>query len=211
MRGGHGRDPRIRLAIVGFGRRGAQWAAAASRHSRFQLIGAVDPGPEAIDRAVGHGLQCWPNVEAAVRAGADAVVVASPSLLHAEHALLATAAGSGVLVEKPLALSVSDAARVAAGARAAQRPVLVAMNFRLRPVERAIRAGLGRVGPPRTSLIHATWMPAPADDRLDPHAAIWDVGVHHVDLLVDRAGTMPSTVSARAGAVHRIQLDWPSG
>ena len=45
-------------------------------------------------------------------AEAEAVVVASPNSLHAEQALAALTAGRHILVEKPLAVDVSDAERV---------------------------------------------------------------------------------------------------
>src|SRR4051812_2104325 len=217
---GHGRDPGTGLVIAGFGRRGEQWAQTVSRDRRFRVIGVVDPDPAAAARAAERGLRCWPAIAEAVAGGAEAVIVASPPDQHAPDALAAVAAGAGALVEKPLALSVADGMRIAEGARAAGRPVLVGMNFRLRPVERAIRTGLGRIGDPRTSLIHVT---RPPENRSGGDApgteALWDVGIHHLDLLVDRAGVLPAAVTADAvtrsrppgTAVQRVRLEWSSG
>jgi predicted dehydrogenase len=54
-----------------------------------------------------------------------AVVIATPAATHADLACRALAAGKHVLVEKPLALAVTDAERVVAAATAAGRVVLV--------------------------------------------------------------------------------------
>src|SRR4051794_5929779 len=115
---GHGRDPRIGLVIVGFGRRGEQWARTASRDRRFRVDGIVDPDPAAAARAATLGLQRWPDVEDAVAAGAGAAIVASPPEHHATHAVAAVTAGAAALVEKPLAPSVAEATRITEATRA---------------------------------------------------------------------------------------------
>ena len=55
----------------------------------------------------------------------DAVVLVTPTSLHADQTIAALQAGKHVFVEKPLALNVSDCARVLAVSE--QHPMLVAM------------------------------------------------------------------------------------
>jgi virulence factor len=55
----------------------------------------------------------------------EAVSICTPSALHVEHALLALAAGVDVLVEKPVALDVAQAAKLAAAVAACARPAVV--------------------------------------------------------------------------------------
>jgi predicted dehydrogenase len=194
----HRQDPRTALVIIGFGRRGRDWADAAGGSRLFRVHGVVDPDASAADAARRRGLPVWDEPAAARAAGVAAAIVASPPHLHARHVLDAAVPA---LVEKPFALTVDDAAAVARSGV----PAVAAMNFRLRPTERAIRAALKVIGAPRVSAIHSTRPAQPAGDPL------WDLGVHHLDLLADRAGALPVTVSGEREAALRLRLTWASG
>ena len=75
----------------------------------------------------------------------DAVLIAAPAPLHAELALEAIAAGKHVFVEKPLAMSVEEAATVVRAARAGGRTLFVGHVLLFHPaVQRMI--GLIREG-----------------------------------------------------------------
>lgn len=88
----------------------------------------------------------------------DAVLICTPSYLHAEQAIAALEGGKHVLVEKPLALSAEDAGRVLDTARKTGRLVSVAMNTRYRPDVQALRPFVrgGELGQP--FLIKAGWL-----------------------------------------------------
>ena len=79
---------------------------------------------------------------------ADAVLITSPSFLHAQHALEALDAGLAVMVEKPFGCNLAEAQTVVDRARAVGRPVLVAENYRFFQAERTLRHMLdkGAVG-----------------------------------------------------------------
>jgi predicted dehydrogenase len=80
----------------------------------------------------------------ALPAGADVVVVATPPALHTAHALHALAAGSTVLVEKPICTTLADADRLV---EAAAGRFVYAENLAFAPVvERAV-ALVGQLGP----------------------------------------------------------------
>ena len=63
----------------------------------------------------------------------DIVYIASPHSEHREHALLAIASGKHVLIEKPIALSASEATEIADAARAAGVFAMEAMWTRFLP------------------------------------------------------------------------------
>src|SRR5690606_15209118 len=88
----------------------------------------------------------------------DAVLICTPSYLHAEQAIAALEGGKHVLVEKPLALSAEDAGRVLDTARKTGRLASVAMNTRYRPDVQALRPFVrgGELGQP--FLIKAGWL-----------------------------------------------------
>jgi len=97
---------------------------------------------------VGRGIGGY---EAAAREGADAIYIATPAALHAEHALACLAARTPVLVEKPFAADAASARRIAEAARAAGVFCMEAMWTRFLPALEAARAALaaGEIGTPR--------------------------------------------------------------
>jgi predicted dehydrogenase len=74
----------------------------------------------------------------------DGVYIATPPLLHEEHAKLAIAAGKSVLIEKPFAIDAAAAERIAVAARAAGVFCMEAMWTRFLPLITRIREELDR-------------------------------------------------------------------
>jgi predicted dehydrogenase len=88
------------------------------------------------------------RAELFARADIDVVYIATPAVTHADIAIEALAAGKHVLIEKPIADSASEAARIFAAARAAGRFAMEAMWMRFNPlhVELLDRIGAGLLG-----------------------------------------------------------------
>ncbi len=159
--------------------------------------------------------------EALAAVEADAGLIASPSPEHSPQAVACLRAGLGVLVEKPLGLSLASAAEVVTAAEASGRPAVVGQNFRYHRRERAIRKALalGRIGTLRGGAVISTRPPG----AVGPHAAnpehrvLWDVAVHHFDLLRTRFARHPATVEAlkwrlgRHDSTFLTTLTWPDG
>lgn len=120
----------------------------------------------------------------------DAVYVATPNHLHAPLSAMALQAGKHVLQEKPLALSMEDAAPLAAAARAADTHFMLGMNQRFAPpVQRARQLmEAGRIG--RAYHCKAYWRRRAGIPRigswftrkeLSGGGALLDIGVHMLD------------------------------
>lgn len=134
----------IRLIHVGVGVRGRHWLEIVKDHPDFESVACVDPDEQSLQAARSspgqqHGKFLRTFDEALTSVKADAVLVASPTFLHARHTLEALAAGLPVLVEKPLATSVADAVRIVERAREVSRVAMVAENYRFFPAERTLR------------------------------------------------------------------------
>src|SRR5262249_19698197 len=69
----------------------------------------------------------------------DALVIAAPAALHAELAIAALDAGKHVFVEKPLALTISDAERVLECAAQNRRVLMVGHLLQYHPAFLAIK------------------------------------------------------------------------
>jgi predicted dehydrogenase len=115
----------------------------------------------------------------------------SPPDTHRSLAEAALGAGSNVVIEKPLSLSLADGKAIAAAARARGRMAMVVQNYRFRRQPRALEAlvrngALGRLLGIRSECrrdLRSAWI-SPRDWRGQmPHPYLLDMAVHHVDLL----------------------------
>jgi predicted dehydrogenase len=161
-------------------------------HPDFVSSACVDVDDKALQEArrspgQEHG-RFYPTFERALAdARADAVLIASPTPLHARQALEALDAGLGVMLEKPLATSLDGAIEVVARSRATGRPVMVAENYRFFAAERTVRRMLDEE-------IAGTLRTAVCIDRRDQpshtqgpwvksaeHPFLAEIAVHHFD------------------------------
>jgi len=118
---------------------------------------------------------------------ADGVLIASPSLLHGKHIVQALEAGFAVMVEKPLAASLSEAVEVVRRARQLGRPLMVAENYRFFQAERTLRRALDQelVGELRSAVcIDRRCQPSDTQGAWVKNMAqpfLTEISVHHFD------------------------------
>ncbi len=115
-------DRRIRFALVGCGRIAANHIKAIAAHAdRCELVDVCDIDPAAAGQAASQtGARPFHCLSAMLeRSNADAVIVATPSGLHPEHAVAIAAAGRHVITEKPMATRWEDGKRMVAACDAA--------------------------------------------------------------------------------------------
>src|SRR5579863_9308069 len=102
----------LRVGIIGFGRIGAEHASwiGATNHARATAVVDATPARQAL--AQERGLRIVPTIDALVAdRDVDAILVASPTAMHFEHASAALSAGKHVMVEKPMALDLPQATK----------------------------------------------------------------------------------------------------
>ncbi|WP_029074713.1 Gfo/Idh/MocA family protein [Kaistia adipata] len=152
----------------------------------------------------------------------DGVVIASPHVLHHEHALAALRAGCHVLVEKPLATTAADAREIVAAAAGRGREIVVPYgwnfkHFSASAAELVASGKIGKVehvvlqmasalgdlmaGEPMKETEGAMFRP-PASTWADPKRAGgygWGQLVHALGLLFKIADIAPEEVFAMVG------------
>ena len=101
----------LHVGIIGFGRIGnehAGWiAAAGAAGAPVKAVAVADGTPARADLARSKGLRVHTTVEGLLDdADVQAVLVATPTAMHFEHAMAALASGRHVMVEKPMALDL---------------------------------------------------------------------------------------------------------
>jgi predicted dehydrogenase len=136
----------------------------------------------------------------------DGVVIATPSVLHADHCIRAFERGAAVFCQKPLGRDGSEVEAVLDAARKADRLLGVDLSYRhtaaMRAIRTRIRAGeLGQVFVADLAF-HNAYGPQSGwfwDPKLSGGGCLIDLGVHLVDLalwlfdfpeVVDARGTL---------------------
>jgi predicted dehydrogenase len=196
----------MRVTVAGLGPRGQQWVRFVRGLPGWEVVAAAEPDAacrEAAARALAlpreRVFACLEDALGAVRA--DAAIVATAIDAHGEPCRLALDAGLGVLVEKPFTLGLAEARALVARAAAAGRPLLVGQNYRYLRMTRALRrlvadGVLGPVGLVVCQSYRARRELAPALARL-PDSILWEIAVHHLDLLRHVLGQRATAVQAR--------------
>ncbi len=143
----------------------------------------------------------------------DAVYIPLPNHLHAEWAIAAARAGKHVLCEKPLALSVADAERMAAASDAAGVRLMEAFMYRLHPSWVAVQelVASGRIGQLKAV---ESWFSYHNDDpanirniRSAGGGALLDVGCYCVNLSRMLFGSEPVVVRAAMFRDPQVDVD----
>ena len=165
-------EERIPIALVGAGRFGLRHALRLAQHPEFELVCVVDPRAEARRRAATLGVPLLSSIDA-LPAQIEAAAVTASSEQHAALALALLHRGLDLLVEKPLALSVSDAQAVQVLAARLGRTLLVGHNERFNPwIDRRLPlANLASLSFERHSV-----------RRGSAEEAVMDLMVHDLDL-----------------------------
>jgi predicted dehydrogenase len=200
------------IALLGCGAIGVEVARrvyANRRDDRYALVAAIDTRPErAAEIAELLGIPAFESLRAAIEAGVgiDAVDIRLPHHLHATAALEAIDLDRHVLIEKPLATSTTDGARIVEAATRRGVVAAVAENYpHLAAVTAAAdaieRGDVGIVAALRTSRAYTlggVWTRDGWRRGGGPSAGILlDQGTHHTSLLRRLGGSIES-VSATA-------------
>src|SRR5438270_3015577 len=111
--GGFGADRKLRVAVLGLGTMGRQHARVLSDLDGDELVAVSDDAPDAQAWAKDVlRVPCLADWRAVVAAGAEAVVNALPTGRHFDVTRALLADGMHVLVEKPIAIEVDEAAEL---------------------------------------------------------------------------------------------------
>jgi len=206
--------PPLRVGVMGAG------VAASWFVDILRALGDADcpvalrsPGGDVDDAAQRLGAHVVDDPEAFFANSLDAVIVASPSGLHAEHARSALERGLHVLVEKPVAIRSADADALVALATARDLRLGVVLQRRADPLFRHLArvisdGALGRIVGVQLTLPYqrddayyasAAWRGTWA---LDGGGVLMNQGIHLLDVLVWWFGD-PLEVQAQAATLAR--------
>jgi predicted dehydrogenase len=195
----------IAIGLVGAGYWGSKLARNIDEAAGCRLAAICEPDPLRLADigARHHGAARYAQLEAFLAsAELEAVVLATPASLHADHVRAALAAGKHVFVEKPLALSVRDCDDLIERADAAGLTLMVGHTFIYSEPVRYLKALIegGELGRVLYAYAHRLNLGVIREDL----NALWNFGPHDVSILLYVLGLRPLRVNARQYALlHR--------
>ena len=195
---------KTKLAILGAGRIGQVHARAIASNEIAELVAVFDPvqiAAEAVTARFGGRIA---DIDAIVNdAKIDAVVLCTPTDMHADQIELFARNGKAIFCEKPIDL---DAERVRACLDVVHQTnakLMVGFNRRYDPHFMALKATItnGQIGRPEMGVIPSRDPAAPPAEYILRSGGIFrDMMIHDIDMAIFLMGGMPVSVMA-TGAV----------
>lgn len=183
----------VKVAVLGAGQWGMNLIRTFHELGALAAVVEVDAERRARVQVQYPDAQVFEDPEPVWDSPVPAVVVATPVPTHYDLARQALLAGKDVFVEKPLTLSVADAAELVGLARRQGRVLMVGHLLLYQPAIRWLKQRLaeGLIG--RVHSLH--------QERLNlgrvrsAENALWSLGVHDVAVLLYLVGGPPEQVS----------------
>ena len=202
----------VGVGVLGSGFMGRTWANVAQRSAGSHLV-AVAGGRRAPALAQDLGCTLHEDLAALLADPAvDLVILTTPPAGHGDQAAAAAAAGKHMLIEKPMANTVSECERIDLACRAADVRCAVVSQHRFRAAPLAAKAVVdsGEIG--RVTMVRALgpevgfWDTEKTQDqwKLDPaqQTAYASWGAHACDLIRWFVGDEPDLAFAVFGQYH---------
>ncbi|MBK3732641.1 oxidoreductase [Azospirillum brasilense] len=202
----------MRICVAGAaGAFGVKHLEAVAAIDGVEVVSVVGGEPDDIEGfAKARGIPHWTKdlAESLERTDVEAVILATPTPVHATQAIQCLEAGKHVLVEIPMADSLADAERLVAAQRASGLVAMAGHTRRFNPshqwIRNRVQAGELAIQQMdvqtyffRRSNMNALGKPRTWTDHL-----LWHHACHTVDLFQYQTGEVASQVHALQGPAH---------
>ena len=130
---------KIKFCIVGFGNIGRRHATHIIENPATELIAVCDINNHLRDK-VPTGIAFYNSITAMLsQVIADVICVCTPNYLHESHTIACLEAGLHTVVEKPMAMSVSECSRMIAAASKTGKIIFAVKQNRYNPPVQAVK------------------------------------------------------------------------
>jgi predicted dehydrogenase len=205
----------LRIGLIGAGLIGRRHLTVLLDDRAYAVAGIADPSPAAADLARQHGLAHFADYRRMLEeVPLEGVIVATPNQLHVPVALASIERKRPVLVEKPIADSVSSALDLVEAAERARVAVLVGHHRRHNPIMRAAAELIRGGGIGAVTAVTGFWLSRKPDDYFD---VAWrrEAGggpvlinaIHDIDCLRMLCGEIESVQAATSGKARGFPVE----
>jgi predicted dehydrogenase len=212
-------DKRFRIGVLGCGRVSARYREVLGEELTdiAEVVAAADLDLSKAETFVAAtGGKAVDSMDALVAEAPDLVCVMTESGHHARDARALIAKGCNVLVEKPVALRLEDAAAMRDEAASAGVMCAVVKQNRYNPAMRFVRSMVssGRLGRLVTAGVRVHWCRY-QDYYDDPWHGRWSMdggvlaqqAIHHLDALQWLGGPIEQVCAAGVAALNRLEAE----
>jgi phthalate 4,5-cis-dihydrodiol dehydrogenase len=203
-------ERKLRLGVAGLGRAFSVMLPTFMEDTRVRLVAAADPRPEARQRFAGDfSANSYATIEElCADPTVEAIYIATPHQYHAQQAMLAAQSGKHLLIEKPMALTLDECAKIIDAAGRAGVQVVVGHSHSFDAPVMRLRALVesGEFG--RVRMINAInytdylYRPRRPEelDTMQGGGAVFNQAAHQVDIVRLIGGGQVSSVRAVTGS-----------
>ena len=202
----------MKICVAGAaGAFGMKHLEAVSAIDGIEVVSVVGGGPDDIEGfAKARGIPHWTKdlKESLERSDVEAVILATPTPVHASQAIQCLEHGKHVLVEIPMADSLADAERLVEVQKATGLVAMAGHTRRFNPshqwIHNRIKAGELKVlqMDVQTYFFRRTNMNALGQPRTWTDHLLWHHACHTVDLFQYQTGEVADKVQALQGPIH---------
>ncbi len=204
----------VRIGLAGLGAAGLAFLPALRSHPGMRLTALAEPDADTRNAIADlQGVEAHADIASLLaRPDIDAVCIATPTHLHADHVIATLNAGKHVIVEKPMAVTIGDASRMVAAAAAAGLTLLVGHSHSYDPPVQKMRELIAGGSLGRVRMIHnwcfTDWIYRPRQSAELEGAlgggVTYRQGSHQFDIIRLLGGGLVRNVRART-------FDWDAG
>lgn len=175
---------RLRVAQVGCGAWGSNVLRELASHPDVEVAVVIDPDPRArsLSQRLLPNVRTASSIDAIAMEPVDAVMIASPGPLHAEHARVALANDAHVFVEKPMTTRVADARQLVSCCHARKRIGMVGHLLHHHDAVRTMLA-LIRQGTIGTPILFRSARLCQRGSRDADGSLLWSLAPHDMSVL----------------------------
>jgi predicted dehydrogenase len=208
----------VRFGLIGCGRVAPRHAQSLRELEGARLVAVADVKESRADRfALEYGAEAYTDYRRMLdREDLNVVSICTPSGLHAGMAIDIMQAGKHVIVEKPMALDLADAARMIATADATGRKLCVVLQNRYNPPMQELKQAVDAARLGRLLLGNATvrWYRTQEYYEDEWHGtwamdggALMNQSIHHIDALQWVMGEPESVFTYSGTLAHRMEAE----
>ena len=190
-----------RIAVVGAGSFGRNHLRVIHQSPHAELAGVLDvDDARARQAAETYGCRVFDSLDQ-LAANADAAVIATPTVTHADIGCRLMELGVDVLVEKPIAHEPAAARRLADGAARHHRILQIGHLERFNPAIIALESAITR---PLFFEIHRMSEFSPRSLDVD---VVLDLMIHDLDIVLSLTGAAPEEIRAAGISILSSKVD----
>jgi UDP-N-acetyl-2-amino-2-deoxyglucuronate dehydrogenase len=209
----------FRIGLIGCGRISKNHFEAIDQIDGLELVAVCDSDAErAAQAGTQWGVQHYTSYEKMLKdAKADIITIATPSGLHAEQGIAAANAGKHVVMEKPMAISLTGADALVHTCDKAGVQLFVVKQNRLNPPVQLLKSAVDRNRFGRIYMASCTVHWARPQEYYDqaPWRGTWEFdggafmnqASHYVDLIQWLMGPVESVMAKTATLARRIETE----